>query len=71
MKITVILDRIEEQRAVFISPDKKEIIIPTTLFDGENIRPGDSVVLALSPEGDVAAENKALAKRLLNEILSS
>lgn len=70
MEIELVLDRMEEDKAVFISKDKQEIIIPANLID-KSIEPGQTVWLEFSVDQNISEEKEDIAKKMLNEIISN
>ena len=69
MEKQVVFDRIEEEKAVFITADKQEIIIPKD-FLSEEIKPGQMVWLQINTDQTATNNQKDLAKQMLNEIIS-
>jgi len=69
MKIEVVLDRFEEDKAVLITKEGKEIIMPKQLL-GSEINPKESLWLQLSADAAATEKNADLAKNMLNEIIS-
>ncbi len=69
MKIEVVLDRFEEDKAVLITKEGKEIIMPRQLIEVD-IKPKESLWLQLSVDAETTERNADLAKKMLNEIIS-
>jgi len=70
MKTQIVVDRLEEERAVFITPEKKEIIIPKSLINFK-LKEGQIFWLHLTADEEQTKEKELLAKKVLNEIISS
>lgn len=69
MNLTLTVDRIEEDKAVLLTDDNKEIIWPTKKLP-ENIHEGQVLYINISDVADrKEGTNRKLAKDILNEIL--
>lgn len=69
MKIKVMLDRMEEDKAVFITEEKQQIIVPKNLLNDE-FEPGRFFTLEIGFDSGKTDEQTKLAKKMLNEIIA-
>jgi hypothetical protein len=68
MIIKAVIDRFEGEKAVLISTQKAEIILPKNLLP-ENSKEGGSLKLEIHDDKLSEEKNRELAKEILNEIL--
>ncbi len=66
---TVTFDRLESEKAVLISSDGAECIMPATLLP-QGSKTGDQLVLTIDQAAAATASREQLAKSILNEILN-
>lgn len=66
----VIIDRIEEDRVVCIAEGGSELVIPLNMMP-DGVGEGDVVYVMISKDVQETVVQKADAKELLNELLSS
>ena len=69
MRIKVIVDRFENDKAVLIAKDKNQIIWPKNKLP-ENTGEGTVLNIDISDNKENTEKNQALAKEILNEILN-
>ncbi len=69
MKIQFVLDRIEGNSAIIITPENVEVSWPKNLLPS-GVKEGDVVSFAINEQEEETRELKRDAKDLLNEILN-
>jgi hypothetical protein len=69
MKLELTLNRIEEDRAIFLTKKNQIVTLPTDSLPGTTSRPGDKIYITLTDQE--VNEIPPTAKDVLNELLST
>ncbi|NTU98451.1 hypothetical protein HGA64_00370 [Candidatus Falkowbacteria bacterium] len=70
MEAILTLDRIEEDRAIFLTEKHQLVILPTELLPAE-ILPGQTLAVTIGPNSAPQINSEQAAKDVLNELLST